>query len=247
MLQIFVAFIAGMATIVVASGNNHSRYVTGDREKWRDFIRVWIKKTTILIYDGKNANQLETQKSEIILRLNPNRDLVLRNQINNLSVNSLDKVKDLNIVIDSLQKLLKHEWEKIKKGHSLLGGSYFLNISLIALLGWYLYKANNYTNIEIISINIKYALSLIFILLGKLLVVELEKIPYLRDKASINIFDNFNHSINLPSLIELYVMVGAFILGYFITREIEIFIIPSALVIFYITLRTILKKNCWRD
>ena len=217
--EAILALIAGIFTILVASKNNKSRYITQDREKWRDRIRDWIVEVTQIIYDGWDNNKLEAKKNEMLLRLNPKCDEVLQSNISKLKLKNEEVDNELKNVVENLQYLLKHDWEKVKKNHSIFGGTQLLNISLIITSAYYLIVTKQYFRFDQPTFDIKYLWILLLVLIGKLFITEIEKIPFVREKTGINVFNHYQGSINLPSLVEIVVSALIFIYVGCATKE----------------------------
>ncbi len=175
------AFIVGGFTVLVATKNKQGRYVTEERKKWRDYIRAWMKDVTQIIYDGWDSNLLQAKKSEIILHLNPYDDTELKDEISELKLPK-DNPNYADVLIevrDMLQKLLKHDWERVKKNNSVLGSTVFINLSILSLVIYYVFRIKDYSDIsDIIGaiLEEKMIFSLFFIVLVKFLIVELEKL-----------------------------------------------------------------------
>lgn len=247
-IEIMLAFIAGVFTIVIASGNNRSRYISQDREKWRDSIRLWIVEVSQIIYDGWDNNKLQAKKNELLLRLNPTRDTKLMNNIKRLELGNSQSINVLMEIVNGLQLLLKHDWEKVKKNHSLLGGTYLLNTSIIILIIYFIITTKDYFRIDDLRFNTDYFWNLMILFIGKFLINEIEKIPIIREKTTINVFDNYTASINLPSLTEIVVSIIVFVICVIVSKDYLIFgLLCGAsiicLVSWLITVINIRRKN----
>ncbi|MDZ4195967.1 MAG: hypothetical protein U1C51_01825 [Candidatus Izemoplasmatales bacterium] len=244
--EILLAFIAGIFTMVIASGKSRNRYVTEDREKWRDKTREWIFDVTQMIHDGWDKNRLEAKKNEIILRLNPVSDKVLQKAIEKLSIDTKDAEANLALVVLYLQRLLKDDWEKVKKSQSLLGGTYFFNLSIFILIVYSFMMSIESLTSDNPEFNIKYLFGILCVVLGKFFLVEIEKIPVVREITSINVFKRYRWSVNMPSLSEILVTMITFFIVSCIINDIVFF---THLFIFHVIILTIwiivkIKESC---
>lgn len=117
------AVIAAAVTAIIGKMNNDKnqslKYITEERAKWREFVKVSASK----IYSGKYDKTKETQKSVIthlMLSLNPLKytsDNKLDNRIREL----LEEIESGNRRPEILKEfrycigtLLKHDWERSK-------------------------------------------------------------------------------------------------------------------------------------
>ncbi|KFZ26385.1 MAG: hypothetical protein KQ78_01326 [Candidatus Izimaplasma bacterium HR2] len=211
MVEIIAAFIAGGFTVILASGKNRSRYITQERENWRRYIRDWLKDITQIIYDDWDYNRLQSFKGAIILRLNPTRDTDLINNVNKLNLMknypNRDGVAQLEKVKVQLQKLLKHDWERVKKNKSILGSTPMLNLTLLTYLLYFMWLTIDKFSLESLELDVNMIMILSTFLVIKFAIAELNKIPLLREFSTFNIFECYSLSINMISFTEIFTLV----------------------------------------
>ncbi|MEC9485518.1 MAG: hypothetical protein UMR38_06550 [Candidatus Izemoplasma sp.] len=214
-IDIIVAFIAGVFTVVVATSNNNSKYITGERTGWRKYVREWISDIARLsetIPDISNFDYccslsknirvlLEEKKYGLTSKLNPIRDKELINSIKAITYSDLYTFRSIgqgkiSDIIDNLEKLLKHDWERVKKNKSFLGKYYLTNIVILTTVFCFLMKTYKYFSPTKIIFDSNMIISLALIILGKFIVIEIEKIVIIRIKATFNLFSSFNLALD---------------------------------------------------
>ncbi len=142
---LLTALITGVFAFIAGASTRKDKYITQQREDWREHLRQWIKETSLLMYktsedkagEELQSKELNKQINTIICRLNPRRDKVLIEKIRLLKIYQISQFK---IIVDDLNICLKYDWERNKKSNSFLGNTQYLNITYIIILAFICYN-----------------------------------------------------------------------------------------------------------
>lgn len=137
-MNTFLTFIGGILTGILGfqktNKQNELEFITKERGDWRQFIREKIPQ--FLLENKTNAEKIQI-KTEIQLRLNPfdDNDAGLIKLMDEY-INSNDETKkQLRIKLeDGFSKLLKHDWERVKKETKMNSTFSLKNLALLMIL-----------------------------------------------------------------------------------------------------------------
>lgn len=148
--SVLTSLITSIVTKLIRDKSNKLKYVTEERQKWREEIRkAAVDLRRIGSYDkGKGFNSIEEAKTYFQVRLNPydEEDKELLKLICK-GENGMIPAENLDELSDAISYLLKHDWERVKQEASSTGLAriYYklLALLVIASLPYTSYKLLN--------------------------------------------------------------------------------------------------------
>lgn len=122
-MQVLIALISStvisaiITSIVIKINNDRDlrlKYITEERQKWRGQIKENVSLLVSNSYQGDK--ELKRLVAYILLSINPNdeEDMKIASCLNDILINSKDE-NAKNKLIELIQQLLKHDWERAKR------------------------------------------------------------------------------------------------------------------------------------
>ncbi|MFD1171217.1 hypothetical protein [Oceanobacillus picturae] len=119
--SVISAFITSIFVKLNNDRNLQLKYITEERQKWRNQIK---ENVSLLVSNSyENDKELKRIVTFLLLSVNPNdeEDVKIINCLNNILINNNDD-NEKNKLIELIQQLLKHDWERAKKESSAFNG-----------------------------------------------------------------------------------------------------------------------------
>lgn len=205
---VIAALVTGFFAYSVGIKQGESSGVIDDRKAWRDYFRgVWIKELTWVVMNyNQNSychdnllNTVAYLKHQYMVRMNPKLDNKILDHIEKLHkmIDDGDQKSDINecadYIVHMMSRLLKEDWERVKTDLSLLGK--FPAINVLILSG--LYAAIVHLIVSFTAYNpdkgwlLWGGIGIATLVIVKLILGELEKIPEFRQVFYPNFLDDF--------------------------------------------------------